>query len=256
MEFARYLQRISYTGPLDPCLEVLSHLQRAHLYHIPFENLDIHSGTPILLDLDRIFTKVVANHRGGFCYELNGLFVELLSFLGFQVKRIAAQVYNPGSGLYGHPYDHLAIVAELEGEEYLTDVGFGEFAQGPLKLETGLIQEDVRGRFRITEENDFLIVQKEIKGEFVPEYTFQNIGRAYQEYASMCSYHQTDPNSHFTQKRLISLPTEKGRITLSGNVLKISQEETVEESILSGEAEFHAMLWKYFRVRLNKPTES
>lgn len=250
MNVSRYLKRIDYDGSLEPCLTVLSDLQRSHLFAVPFENLDIHIGVQIVLDQERIFRKVVENHRGGFCYELNGLFFELLSALGFQAKRIAAQVYNPESGVYGKPYDHLAIVVDLDGEEYLADVGFGEFARAPLKLEPGMIQEDVSGIFRIIEQEGFLIVQKEVKGEFVPEYKFQNVARAYQEYADMCVYHQTNPNSHFTKKRLISLATTFGRVTITGVRFKMTNGDVIEERQLANETEFRELLNSQFQLDL------
>ena len=87
MNHLDYLKRINYSGSLEPSLKVLKQLQQAHLMSVPFENLDIHYGRTIELDLDKIFNKVVVDHRGGFCYELNGLFGELLSMLGFKIKR-------------------------------------------------------------------------------------------------------------------------------------------------------------------------
>ncbi|HYK47600.1 MAG TPA: arylamine N-acetyltransferase, partial [Parafilimonas sp.] len=74
MDVDRYLRRINYEGTREPNLTLLAALQKQHLLHVPFENLDIHYKTPIELNVPRIFEKVVHNKRGGFCYELNGLF--------------------------------------------------------------------------------------------------------------------------------------------------------------------------------------
>src|SRR5215210_4041066 len=91
-----YLRRIGYSGPLDPCAETLRGLHRAHMLSVPFENLDIHLERVIVLDEDKLLSKVVGQRRGGFCYELNGAFAALLRALGFDVTMLAAGVAGEG----------------------------------------------------------------------------------------------------------------------------------------------------------------
>jgi hypothetical protein len=69
-----YLARIGVTRPASADLQALRDLQLAHLLAVPFENLSIHLGEPIILDQAALVTKVTRMHRGGFCYELNGAF--------------------------------------------------------------------------------------------------------------------------------------------------------------------------------------
>src|SRR5512146_954327 len=103
-----YLNRIHYSGPLEPTAETLRQLHRAHLYSVPFENLDIHLGRPIRLEEEALFVKIVTARRGGFCYELNGLFSRLLTGLGYQVTLLNARgVHEDGS--YSIDFDHLAL---------------------------------------------------------------------------------------------------------------------------------------------------
>ncbi len=176
-----YLKRIGYKGGLEPSLAVLQNLQKAHLFNVPFENLDIHYGNVIHLNIDELFVKIVKRNRGGFCYELNGLFYELLISLGFNAKRISARVYNKEKG-YGEEFDHMAIIVNINGVEYLTDVGFGEFTIAPFKLELGLSQSDTRSVFVIDKfEEEYLRVNKVVNGEFTPEYIFKNIERRFEE---------------------------------------------------------------------------
>ena len=92
LNIEQYLNRINYKGEIKPNIKVLTELQKIHLFNVPFENLDIHNKIPIELDIDRIYEKIVLNNRGGFCYELNGLFYELLLFLNFDAKRISARL--------------------------------------------------------------------------------------------------------------------------------------------------------------------
>ena len=249
MHIDEYLNRINYTGSREPCMETLQQLQLAHLLNVPFENLDIHSKTPIVLDVENIYKKVVVHKRGGFCYELNGLFIELLTAFGFKAWRISARVHRLDE-TYSPEYDHMAIIVHLDNDDYLADVGFGEFALGPLKLETGTIQADARGNFVLENyEDNYLRVSKIIDGSAKPEYIFRNVPRAFDEFKDMCYYQQTSPLSHFTQKKLISRPTLNGRITLTGNSLKITEGNMINEITVPDEADFNAQLWKYFSLK-------
>jgi N-hydroxyarylamine O-acetyltransferase len=255
MKFNRdkYLNRIKYSGELKPDLSLLKKLQKHHLLNIPFENLDIHYQTPIELNIDRIYEKIVQNNRGGFCYELNGLFYELLLSLGFNAKQVSARVYEKENE-YSPEFDHLSIVVKIENTEYLTDVGFGEFIFEPLELHFDKIQKDSRGSYVIDKyDGVYLRVSKIKDGKSIPEFIFKNAERELAEYAEMCKYHQSNPNSHFMKKRLISLPTENGRITISGNTLKIKEKNKVTEKELKNEIEFEKELLEKFKININKP---
>src|SRR6185436_1278414 len=136
MNTQAYLERIGYGGPLDPTAETLRALQVAHLQTVPFENLSIHAGQPIVLDVDALFEKVVVRRRGGFCYELNGLFAALLRALGFAVDLLSAEVAR-ADGTFSPDFDHMTL-AVLAGkglaERWLVDVGFGDSFREPLLL--------------------------------------------------------------------------------------------------------------------------
>lgn len=249
MNTNEYLQRINYTGPLEPTLEVLSQLQQAHLMHVPFENLDIHNNTRI--DLNNLFDKVVTRRRGGFCYELNGLFYQLLKELGFIVKKVSARVYD-GKENYSPEFDHMALIVTIKNDKYLVDVGFGEFALCPIKIELNTETNDPKGIFRIEafDENYIVVKKKGAGGNFIPEYFFTEKERQLNEFYEMCNYHQTNSASHFMQKRICSLPTPNGRITLTGNTLKITENAEVRERKLNDEDEAKEILWNYFGIKL------
>lgn len=249
MEIEKYLQRIDYIGRLQPSVELLSTLQRRHLLSIPFENLDIHYKIPIRLDIEDIFKKVVINKRGGFCYELNSIFYELLHSIGFDVKMISARVFNQGEQTFSPEFDHMAITATIDSVDYLTDVGFGEFAFTPLVLELDTIQKDERGSFTIKKYDDgYYSVHKRITEEWVPEYMFTLEKRNLYEFKDMCQYNQTSPLSHFTQNKFCSLATEKGRITVTGNKIKITDGDSVTELTVKNEEEFLKALDRYFHI--------
>jgi N-hydroxyarylamine O-acetyltransferase len=252
MDLKRYLKRINVTDKITPDLTTLQLLQRQHLLNIPFENLDIHSGRKIILDKEKLFHKIVDEGRGGFCYELNGMFYELLSALVFNVKMIAAGVSDDGVN-YGPDFDHMALIVKLNNEEYLADVGFGDSFITPLKFQLDEIRYDENGFFRISkaDENHHFILFQSADGEkFVQQYKFTLIPRKLNDYDEICLYHQTSPESHFTQKVVCSMATESGRITLS-NLKLIITENGVKKQEEINEREFQFLLKKHFNIELS-----
>lgn len=237
MNSTKYLERIgAELGPDSLSVETLRLLQRRHLLSVPFENLDIYWKRPIILDLDRFYTKIVDERRGGFCYELNGLFNELLISLGFTSRLISARVGRP-DGTFGAEFDHAAIIVSIDGEEFLTDVGFGDFSAEPLRFVVGEEQQDANGTFKIEPADSAAFVVKKLAGdEWKNEYLFTARARDLEEFAEMCLYHQTSPNSSFTKGRLCSLMTEKGRKTLTDEKFIVTTDKgKVEETITSEE---------------------
>src|SRR5260370_41934290 len=113
MDVQAYLHRVHYTEPLTPgvyrpSVDLLRSLHRAHLFAVPFENLDISLGRAILCDEGRILHKIVNEHRGGFCYELNGAFAALLRALGFRVPLLSGRVAR-ATAAYTPAFNHLTL---------------------------------------------------------------------------------------------------------------------------------------------------
>ncbi len=148
MDVGAYLARIGYSGPPTPTLETLQGLHEAHYRTVPFENLDIALGRPIRLEETALFEKIVVRRRGGFCYELNGLFAALLRALGFRVTLLSAGVMSSRRREFGPEFDHLSLRVAL-AEPWLADVGFGEAFCRPLLLDVRDEQQDPCGVFRI-----------------------------------------------------------------------------------------------------------
>jgi N-hydroxyarylamine O-acetyltransferase len=250
MDIAAYLKRIDYRGSIVPSAQTLRELQQAHLLAVPFENLSIHSAEPIVLDDDSLFQKVVVRRRGGFCYELNGLFAALLRALGFKVAMLSARVAN-AEGSFGPDFDHMTLMVTLE-ERWLADVGFGDSFLEPLLLESR--QEQVQGEraYEIVEDGDHLILrQREGKGKWKAQYRFTLQPHSYSDYAEMCRYHQTSPQSHFTRGRICTRATLEGRITLSElRLITTLKNFEKRERMLANEEEYTAMLGRHFGIDL------
>ncbi len=256
MQIEKYFGRIKYEGPSAPSIELLKQLQQQHLLNIPFENLDIYWKIPIELNTAKIFDKIVNRRRGGFCYELNGLFHVLLLSLGFEARMISARVYDNNAKEFGREYDHLAITVRLEDNDWLVDVGFGEFSFSPLRIVLDAIQSDKRGKFMITNnQQNALMVSKASGNEWVPEYLFTLKDRRLSEFEEMCRYHQFSPESHFTGKRVCSVLANGGnrRISISDNKVKFTDLNGSKEIPISDQAEFDKLLWKYFKIKAKLP---
>jgi N-hydroxyarylamine O-acetyltransferase len=248
LDIKAYLERINYHGSLAPTAETLRELQVAHLLTVPFENLSIHAGQPIVLEDEALFTKIVKQRRGGFCYEANGLFAALLRALGFKVCMLSAQVAN-AEGEFGPDFDHMALMVLL-AQRWLVDVGFGDSFREPLLMDERSEQQQGRRAYRIIPDGAHLILtQRDEDDEWKAQYRFALQGHAYADYAEMCRYHQTSPQSHFTRARICSRATPDGRITLSEmRFISTSENGVRQERALTSEEEYADVLRRQFGI--------
>ena len=248
MDIKAYLERINYHGSLAPAAQTLRDLQVAHLLTVPFENLSIHAKQPIVLEDEALFTKIVENKRGGFCYEANGLFAALLRALGFDVWMLSAEVANAEGG-FGPNFDHMALMVSLE-QRWLVDVGFGDSFLEPLLLDERSEQVQGSRAYRILPDSTHLILmQRDAGDEWKAEYRFTLQPHEYDDYAEMCRYHQTSPQSHFTKARICSRATEEGRITLSEmRFIRTSKNGGRQERTLASQEEYAAVLREHFGI--------
>ncbi|HSF25393.1 MAG TPA: arylamine N-acetyltransferase, partial [Blastocatellia bacterium] len=215
MNIEAYLRRINYTGSLEPSARSLRELHTAHLLNVPFENLDNHIGREIVLAEDRLVSKIVDERRGGICYELNGAFAWLLRGLGFEVEILSAGVAREQGG-FDPPFDHMTLMVRLE-ERWLADVGFGDSFREPLLLDVRGEQKQTGEAYRLVDEDDdHLILERRETESWKPQYRFTLQAYELSDFAEMCRYHQTSPESPFTQRRTCSRATPEGRITVTG----------------------------------------
>ena len=243
MNVEAYLKRINYNGPLEPTPETLRALQVAHLFAVPFENLSIHAGEPIVLEEGALYSKIVEKKRGGFCYECNGLFAGLLRALGFEVAMLGAGVAHREGG-FGPIFDHMTLMVTL-ADRWLVDVGFGDSFLEPLLLDERGEQES----FRIDDDGDYLVLTRcNDQRVWEPQYRFTLQPYGFADYEEMCRFHQTSPESHFTKNLICSRVTEEGRITLSGMKLITTSGGHREEQALSSQDEFTRILRDQFGV--------
>jgi N-hydroxyarylamine O-acetyltransferase len=248
---AAYLGLLGVERANSPSLELLRELHVAHLHRIPFENLSIHLGEPLSLEADRLAEKVLCRSRGGFCYELNGIFARLLELLGFRVILMAARVWA-GAGL-GPPLDHLVLRIETGTQgTWLADVGFGDHSVYPIEWEANLDQQEPGGTFRLEPQRNGDI---DLYRNGSVQYRIETHPRILSDFEGMCWYHQTSPDSHFTRSLVCTRRTSEGRVTLSGRRLITTTESGRTEIELEGDDAVLDAYRTHFRIELERVPE-
>ncbi len=243
----RYLERIGAPAPGEPTIELLRDLHLRHLRTVPFENLSIHLGEPIVLDESALATKIIDRRRGGFCYELNGLFGQLLAALGFRVALLSART-RAADGTLTHPFDHALLRVDLD-ERYLVDVGFGAHSSYPLRLDWPEPQADPGGEFLIVDGPDGDV---DVLVDGTPQYRAEARERELGDFGPTCWWQQTSPDSHFTRSLTCSRLTPEGRVTLSGNRLITTVAGKATETLLDSDDAVRSAYRTHFGFELDR----
>jgi len=251
MDNKDYLKRIGYRGQARPNVNVLRRLHRRHLLSIPFENLDIPLHRPIILKEAALYDKIVKHRRGGFCYELNGLFASLLKKLGFEVSMLSARVARKGGG-FSPDFDHMTLLVQLK-EPWVADVGFGDSFTEPKRLKMSYPQADHGKYYRFTRKDGSILLSRRTKEHRIWElqYKFSLTPRRLEDFVPRCRWQQTSPRSHFRKGRLCTRLTPNGRLTLTDTKFIVTRgDERIEQPLKSSE-EFAVLLRRRFGIDLS-----
>ena len=226
-----YLQRINFTGELALNADTLCKLLRCHLQSIPFENLDVQAGKIVSLVPEDIVNKIVYGNRGGYCYEVNGLFAMALAALGFEFEIIGARpMFYP----HRRPKSHMVLLVNIGAERWLCDTGFGSFGlRAPIGLHQlgQVIQQDNETFMLDKNERDEYVLKALVKGEWVNQFGFDIYAMEMIDFSLANYYNSTHPDAVFVQRYLVMQQRPDGRTLLSGNQLKQlrGSEETITE---------------------------
>lgn len=254
MDINGYLRRINSTGLLKIDLNTLRELQSKHQFAIPFETLDIHNQIPIILQINLLYQKVIRDHRGGYCYELNFLFHHLLRTCGFDVNLVSGRLHH-GNNRYGREFEHVALIVHLNGQSWLVDVGYGDFSLTPLAIAPGEIQSDGRNYYQVIE--TIVVDGQPYHGvarwnasqqDFKIDYIFTLAPRTMADFSGMNEFHQTSTESHFARSLICTMPTAEGRITLINNKLIRKENGKRQVKIIQGANQRDQILEKYFQI--------
>ena len=255
MNIPLYLARIQYFKLIKPDAQTLKELQRAHMLNVPFENLDIGLKRSIQLSKEALWNKIIVQKRGGFCYELNGLFAGLLKEIGFDVTYLNARVYNHEGNL-GIDFDHLALLVQVPDQpgRWLVDVGFGDSFNEPLSFEKAGEQVQGLRSYRLEETaGGYIAWQKNYDGSWERQYFFDLMPRNFPiDYEAACLYHQTSPRSSFTRGSIVSKATADGRVSLEEGRLIVTKNGQRSERLVETQDGYRALLKQYFDVTLPK----
>ncbi|MFJ7106786.1 arylamine N-acetyltransferase [Pseudomonas sp. NPDC098740] len=219
---ALYLQRLGFDAPPAPTLETLRQLQLRHTGVFPFENLSTLSGQPVLIDLPSIEQKVLRDGRGGYCYELNNLFLALLQALGFDACGISGRVVmGQPEGAWTARTHRLSVVT-LDRVRYITDVGFGGMVPtAPLMLDTPAEQFTPHEPYRIEQHEDGYTLRANVAGEWRAMYIFDLQRQEDIDYAVGNWYVSTHPESSFARQLMVARTGEGWRRTLNNGSFAI-----------------------------------
>lgn len=247
-----YLHRLGYSAPPAPTLDTLRTLQLRHTSTFTFENLSPLAGEPVLLDLESIQRKLLHDNRGGYCYELNYLYMTLLQHLGYEVRGITGRVVmNAPEGTWAARTHRLTLLT-LDGVRYITDVGFGGMVPtAPLLLDTEDEQATPHEPYRITRHDDSYTLHAKVAEQWRAMYVFDLQRQGDIDYEIGNWYVSTHPQSPFLQ-RLMAARTEEGvRRTLNNGSFAIHHMDAPSERWeITDPVELFDLLEREFGIRV------
>jgi len=238
-----YLSRIGYTGEVRPDIATLARLMQQQLRSIPFENTEVQAGRIPSMVPEDIVEKVINRRRGGYCYEVNGVFAMALSAIGFEWYFAGAR-----SMLYPtrRPKTHMVLIVRVEGRNYLCDSGFGGYAlHAPMVIEEGEVVQDW-DRFRLEIIDGEYVLGAMMQGEWQRLYGFALQPQEWIEFSLANYFNATSPDTVFTQKKLAIMQTPNGRKILVDNELKLIEEGKLERL----DVDYESALKEHFGLEL------
>ncbi len=241
-----YFERINYTGSTNADERVLRDIHIAHTLNIPFENLDVFYRRPILLDGASLYNKIVKERRGGYCFEMNGIFSLVLQEMGFKVTNLLARVTVDRNKYTTKT--HQAMLVETGGNRWLADVGFGnDGIIAPLIFEENTEQKQFAHAYRLTKHQAFgYQLEKKREDRYNSLYAFTLEECFPEDFLMSNHFTSTYPGSFFLTMRMCTMPTREGRITLTDDHLKVVRGNEVVETPVANDHEFDTLLNEHF----------
>ena len=248
VQIKQYFERIGYCQAVDTTLETLSGLQWAHITHIPYENLDILAGIPLSLKVENLFQKIIVRKRGGFCFELQGLYKELLESIGFRMVQYSARFMDE-LGIV-QMRRHRVLVVQIGNRRYLTDVGIrSESPRMPIELVYGTLQSDGVCEYRFQRDDFYgwVLCQKEYEKSWKPLYGFTEEPQIDDDFIMPCFYCEKHPDSTFNKFMKISIFSRESNFTLVDGIFQEYRNAKIQyRKKLTSQSETSNILKIYF----------
>ncbi|OIN50748.1 arylamine N-acetyltransferase [Pseudomonas azotoformans] len=248
-----YLQRLGYDTPPAPTLQTLQDLQLRHVCSFAFENLSSLVRLPVPIDLPSVEQKVLLDGRGGYCYELNQMFLALLQELGFDARGITGRVVMGGPPDARTARTHRLSLVTLDGVRYITDVGFGGMVpSSPLQLDTQAVQATAHEPYRLTFDGQgSYTLWAQVAEEWRGLYVFDLQVQAAIDYEIGNWYVSTHPNSVFVGQLKVARLAPGKRHTLNNTHYAIhSLDRPSEKRMLGSADEVVQVLTETFGIRV------
>ena len=249
-QMEKYFERINYKGTADISLENLTLLQKGHLYNIPYENLDQMNSVPLSLTPEGVFDKIVTNHRGGYCFENQGLLCYALRTLGYDVVQYAGRFMNEPGVIQMRR--HRILVVTIDGKRYVCDVGMrSETSRVPLLLEENLVQTDGVGEYKYVKDDFYgwVIMQKLPDKQWKPLYGFTEEMQVDDDFVMPSFFCEKHPDSPFNTIMKIAIYTPDSNLNIVDNEYKVYRMgKCVEENVIENEDEARRMLAEKFGI--------
>jgi N-hydroxyarylamine O-acetyltransferase len=253
---SQYLSRIGLNKIPQPCIEGLREVHAAQAFSIPFEDFDILLGRGISLEPAHLISKLIHQRRGGYCFELNGIFYLALKSLGFTVRPLLARV------IYGLPdpgaRTHEVLLVTIAGQDWLADNGFGGpgICQ-PLPMIPDQVEEQYGECYRLRRDPLYgMVLQRASNGAFMDLFAFDEDETTLAADIEMANHFTaTWPESIFRLHRMCSLRKPWGRVTLSDMELTVHRDGQSTASLLPPGPQYMASIAEHFGIQLDASYE-
>ncbi|EHP43462.1 N-acetyltransferase [Cupriavidus basilensis OR16] len=230
-----YFDRIGFEQPAEVDIATITGMMRRQLFTVPFENLDVQAKKCISLVPEQIVEKILHRKRGGYCYEVNGIFAMALQELGITYQFVAARpMFYPVK----RPKTHMALVLTLNDEQWLCDLGFGSYGiRAPIRLD--VLDTEIKQDFdtfilTILNDREYLL-KALVDGKWENQYAFDLSAQEWIDFAPANYLNSTHPDAIFVQKLLVIQHNQAGRKLLFGNTLKIVTHGKTEQQLVDSE---------------------
>ena len=245
LDLNAYLARIGYTGSRTPTYDTLAGVLRAHIASIPFESFDVLLGRPVRLDPESLQAKIVANRRGGYCFEHASLIYAALERMGFAPVRHCSRVLL-FEARHESVRQHMFLTINVDGAGYVIDPGFGPFAcTSPIPIDGTRVPAAAPTHRLAREGNDWVLyVTKD--GQQVAGWVSTLEEEYPVDFEMMNYYISTHPSSFFTHNILASAATPAGRVNIMNQGVHIISNGVAEAAHLPDRKALRALVVQHF----------
>jgi N-hydroxyarylamine O-acetyltransferase len=235
----QYLDVLGYS---EPTFDDLSSLMGAHVDTFAFSSIDVLIGNDVSLDIDDVFKKLVTDRRGGYCFEHNRLFFEVMKSAGMNVTPYLARVVNNQD--ITPPKTHRISVVKDGGKQHLVDVGFGPLGPAvPVCMDGNYVTSHMGRQYRVSELADgFLGLQLLKDGEPYTLYKF-DLQKCYDnDFITGNFYSYRHPKATFVNNLVVSRISDGVIYSLRNNTyMKIHADSQEDVAIDSFEAMYDVL---------------